>query len=249
MLGLLVACLSPSAETISLTVDGESRSAIVYAPTVKSNGKPAVYFVFHGFGASAKEAEVQFHIQKLDPSAYVIYGQGEPASFGRIGGQRHGGLQGRNTWQITPGQYRDRDIHFVQALMKWADNAGADASKRYCMGHSNGSFFSWVVLKELGAQFARFVGLEGPAAFNIAGVPARPAFLTAGSRDQLVNSEAVQTCTESLAKNNGCSAGSGSPVKTYAGANPVYLYTYEGGHVPPANVYEMAVKFCQTGRV
>ncbi len=251
-----------SGQNISLQVDGMTRTAIVYRPSVAQVAHPAVYFVFHGLGANANEADLQFRIQNLDNHAIVIYAQGLPAIGGEPEnatwrpGQRAGrpgtngqGIARKNTWQIVPGQYRDRDIHFVQALMDWADKNGADPTLRYCMGHSNGSMFSWVILKELGDKFAAFAGLEGGSWFDLAGAPKRPAFLSSGSRDQLAKPESILKCANALVRNNGCGPGKGSPVKVFSGPNPVVLAGYEGGHLPPKSIYEMAVKFCQTGKV
>lgn len=265
--------LTAAGETVTFQVDGVTRTALVYRPTADVKGKLPVYFVFHGLGGNAQSAAKQFHIQDLDPTALVIYGQGLPTSgfnsgasgaesriggFGQRGGARQGfgqgasklgGIGGKNSWQIMPKQFGDRDVHFVQSMIQWADQNGADSSRRFYVGHSNGSYFGWVVLQELGSQFTRFVGLNGPAAFPLKGVPAKPAFLTTGTDDKLVAESKVQQFADTLAKINGCGAGSGSPVKTYPGSNPVYLYDYLGGHMPPADAYKMAVKFCQTGRV
>lgn len=241
-----------SGGTVTFNVDGQTRSAIVYQPSSSSGKKPAVYLVFHGLGGNAKAAIRQFHIQELDPTAMVIYAEGIPAPqtdprANRVGSRnfRVGSL---NIWQIMPKQYGDRDIHFVQSLLKWADDHGGDSTRRYCIGHSNGSGFAWVVLKELGNAFTRFVGMNGGTLLSLKGATVKPVFVTAGTSDRLVSAASVETFAESLATHNGCSKGAGSPIKTFAGPKPVYLYEYNGGHMPPEDVYKMAVRFCQTGK-
>jgi polyhydroxybutyrate depolymerase len=238
-------------ETISFKVDGLTRTALVFRPSKSTKGKLPVYFVFHGLGGNADKASKQFHIQDLDPSALVIYGQG--ATTGAIGGKRRPGPasagRGASGWQIAPGQNGDRDIHFVSELLTWADKNGADASRRYIIGHSNGSGFAWVVLKEIGDKFTRFVGMNGGTRLPLTGSPKKPAFLITGTTDRVVSPSSVRTFAEKLAEYNGCGDGSGSPVKTFSGSSPVYLYEYDGGHMPPDDAYEKAVRFCQTKRV
>lgn len=241
-----------SGGTVTFNVDGQTRSAIVFQPSSPGGKKSAVYFVFHGLGGNAKAAVRQFHIQDLDPSATVIYAEGIPAPqtdprANRVGSRsfRAGNL---NTWQIMPKQYGNRDVHFVQALLKWADEHGADPQRRYYVGHSNGSGFAWVVLKELGNQFSRFVGMNGGTLLPLSGAPTKPVFLTAGTEDRLISAASVEKFADGLAAHNGCGRVTGSKVKTYPGTNPVYLYEYGGGHMPPEDAYKMAVKFCQTGK-
>ncbi len=236
---------------MTFQVDGQTRTALVFRPTADIKGKVPVYFVFHGLGSNAQKASKQFHIQDLDPTALVIYGQG--ATTGAQGGKRRPGPasagRGASTWQIAPGQNGDRDIHFVNELLTWADKSGADASKQYFIGHSNGSGFAWVVFKEIGDKFTRFVGMNGGTLLPLNGAPKKPAFLTTGSNDRVISPSSVRTFAQKLAQYNGCGAGSGSPIKAFDGPKPVYLYDYEGGHLPPSDVFQMAVKFCKTGRV
>ncbi|MEI8282104.1 MAG: hypothetical protein WCG75_06855, partial [Armatimonadota bacterium] len=169
---LFVSLVHPvGGETITLKVDGADRTATVFRPTSTTKTKPAVYFVFHGHGGTAQAATRQFHIQELDPSAIIIYGQGLPSE----GARRLG--DGKSGWQIGPGQNLDRDVHFVQSMINWADENGADSSKRYFIGHSNGSGFAWVVLKEIGDQFTRFVGMNGGTILPLRGAPVKPALL------------------------------------------------------------------------
>lgn len=244
--------VQPQGETVSFDVDGQKRSAIVFKPSSSRSGKPAVYFVFHGLGGTARAAVRQFHIHNLDSSAYVVYAEGVPAPAtperDRRVGARNFRMKGANTWQILPGQYGDRDVHFVQQMLKWADSAGADLARHYYIGHSNGSGFAWVVLKEIGGSFARFVGMNGGTLLPLNGALQKPTLLTTGSKDRIISATSVEKFAETLARHNGCSAGSGSPVKTFSGVNPVYLYEYNGGHMPPPDAYSMAVKFCQTGK-
>ena len=233
---LLVVLQTPSkGEWVQFDVDGKTRKAIIYKPqSVPSGTKPAVYFVFHGLGSNAQLSTTQFDIHELDPNAIVIYPEGIPAL--------PNGFRGS-----TSASSRQR-IERLGGMNTWADAAGADPAKRYYIGHSNGSGFAWVVLKEIGDQFARYVGMNGGTLLPLDGAAIRPTLLTTGTYDQLVSSKSVQRFADGLAKHNGCGDGTGSPIKTYPGENPVYLFEYESGHLPPKNAYEMAVKFCQTGK-
>ena len=244
-LALLSSPFQDKGETITFPVDGQTRSAIVFRPTQGNAKNAPIYFVFHGLGGNAKAAVRQFHIQDLDKSAFVVYAEEIPAPDGGLRRSRLGGL---NTWQIMPKQYGDRDIHFLQAMLDWANSVGVDSSRRYYVGPSNGSAFGWVVLKEIGGQFAKFVGMNAGSLLSLNDAVKKPTFLSTGTNDRIVNPRSVRSFAETLASHNGCSAGSGIPVKVFSGSNPVYLYEYDGGHMPPADAYSMAVKFCQTGQ-
>ena len=235
----------PTQDQITLHVDGIERTALVVRPSKPSRQKAAVYFVFHGLGANSTLAQKQFQLETLDPSATIIYADGvnnAPQVRSRTG-QRW-----MASWQVGVGQNLDRDVHFVEALLKWADENGSDPARHYFVGHSNGSSFAWIVLKEIGEKFSKFVGLNGGTILPLKGAPIKPTFLATGSNDRVVPPETVRRFADSLGAHNQCKAGFGSPVKTYAGSNPVYLYEYDGGHLSPKDVYEKAVRFCQTGK-
>ena len=247
MIASLLALVSPflaGSEVVKFQVNDVERSALVFKPSSPSREKAAAYFVFHGLGGNANASSRQFHIHELDPSSYVIYAEGlpNPNSGTRLASTRNG-------WQVMPGQNGDRDVHFVRAMLDWSKKHSIDPSRLYYVGHSNGSGFAWVVLKTLGREFNCFVGMNGGSMMPLAGVPARPTLLMTGASDRIVPPESVRRFADSLAAHNGCKLGSGSPVKVYPGTNPVYLYEYDGGHLPPKDAYEKVVKFCKAGKI
>src|SRR5438094_10481411 len=71
-----------SAETITWKVDGETRLAILYAPSTKSAGEKApLVFSFHGHGADIQNFQYT-GIHRMWPQAIVVYFQGLPSRDG-----------------------------------------------------------------------------------------------------------------------------------------------------------------------
>src|SRR5690242_2124487 len=99
-------------QTMSLTVDGVARTALVYVPPAgKTNPTPLV-FVFHGHGGSAQLAARSFHIETEWPEAIVVYPQGVNTP-GQLSDR-----EGRETgWQAAPGAQGDRDLKFFDAVL------------------------------------------------------------------------------------------------------------------------------------
>lgn len=265
MFAIILAALAAPGETVSLTVDGVERTALVFRPQV-STSKPPVYFVFHGYTASSREAAAQFNLQSITPDSLVIYPQGLPISLsdavpgngrrrstsaGRRGGGRGGdsvntdSRGGKPGWQILPGQANDRDLKFLDALTAWAEQQGADSTREYVAGHSNGSIFTNLVYATRGEHYAAFAALEGKGYAPITNAAIRPVFLSSGSNDPLAKPQGIQEYAQSVAQHNGCGQPTGTSPLQYPGPAPVELYTYTGGHVPPRNTYQALVNFCQ----
>src|SRR5215471_1842588 len=65
--------------TMTWTVDGATRTALVFAPP-QANGVAAhklpLVFAFHGHGGSSQTAAVGMHLQTVWPEAIIVYPQG-----------------------------------------------------------------------------------------------------------------------------------------------------------------------------
>src|SRR5438874_10439722 len=90
-----------SAETITWKVEGETRLAILYAPSTKSAGEKApLVFSFHGHGEDIQNFQYA-GIHRMWPKAVVVYFQGLP------------GRDGLSGWQVEKGEYNDPDLKLV----------------------------------------------------------------------------------------------------------------------------------------
>src|SRR5512141_1616546 len=103
---LLTASASLAAPlTLTWTIDGVERQAVVFPPANTGVKAPAV-FAFHGHGGTMRSAALAMHFQTVWPEAVVVYMQGLPTQS-RVDPQ---GL--RSGWQQRPGQNGDRDLKF-----------------------------------------------------------------------------------------------------------------------------------------
>src|SRR5215831_20946158 len=63
--------------TMTWTVDGVSRTALVFAPKPTAAGyKVPLVFAFHGHGGNMQAAAMGMHLQTLWPEAVIVYPQG-----------------------------------------------------------------------------------------------------------------------------------------------------------------------------
>ncbi|HEX3586789.1 MAG TPA: esterase, partial [Candidatus Angelobacter sp.] len=65
--------------TMTWTVDGVRRQALVFAPApvLTTNAQPIpLVFAFHGHGGTMKAASQVMHLQTLWPGAVIVYPQG-----------------------------------------------------------------------------------------------------------------------------------------------------------------------------
>src|SRR4249919_3723003 len=111
--GLLALCArSVSAEVLTWTVDGNTREAIVFAPSAPTpGGKAPLIFSFHGHGDNMDNFQYTY-LHRAWPEAIVVYFQGLPSRDGLSG------------WQVERGEYNDRDLKLV-------DTALASLRKKY----------------------------------------------------------------------------------------------------------------------
>ena len=94
------------------TVDGATRTGIVYAPEAALQSSAPVVFVFHGHGGTAQHAARTMAYHTQWPEAIVVYLQGLPTP-----GQLTDPEGKRPGWQKAPGDQNDRDDYFHPALL------------------------------------------------------------------------------------------------------------------------------------
>jgi polyhydroxybutyrate depolymerase len=131
--------------TMTWTVDGDSRTALVFAPpsgpSVAAHKLPLI-FAFHGHGGTSQTAALGMHLQTFWPEAVVVYPQGlKTRSKIDPNGDQYG-------WQVERGQagLHDRDLKFFDAMLAGLrQQFPIDDSRIYSTGFSNGAMFSYLL--------------------------------------------------------------------------------------------------------
>jgi polyhydroxybutyrate depolymerase len=231
----------------SWTIDGVERTALVATPSAPApaSGSPLV-LIFHGHGGTAAHSARTFAIHTHWPEAVVIYGQGLPTP-GRLSdpaGQRPG-------WQHAVGDQGDRDLKYVDAVLKWARSRFTiDAKRIYAGGHSNGGTMTYVLWVGRGDVFAAVA--PSASVFRRDLMPSakpKPALIIIGEKDQLVPVPAQRLGLEAAMRLNQASrtgeSWSGPYTKLHKstiGAD-VVTYIHPGDHTMPADAGALMVKF------
>ena len=236
----MVTSAQQGGETVTFKVGDVERTALVFRPA-KGAKNPPVLFMFHGHGGGSRQASIQWRYQQTWPDAVVVYPQGLPGWKGKTDPE---GVKAG--WQGAPGQLDDRDLVFVDEMLKWAGKEfNAVPARTFVTGHSNGSLFTWVLQASRGDKFAAYAGACAPGALWFRSAPIKPMFVVAGVSDPLVGIRAMRLFSDAAVRRNG----GGEPtvredgIKVYSGKQPVWVWEYEGGHTPPRNAGEKVVGF------
>src|SRR4051794_1723968 len=90
---------------MTVSVDGTTRSAVVYPGASASSDPSPLVFVFHGLAADPATEQSRTQFPKAWPEATVVYPQGLFTELPFVGFNGLG-------WQFAPGKYSDRDLRF-----------------------------------------------------------------------------------------------------------------------------------------
>jgi polyhydroxybutyrate depolymerase len=228
------------------TIDGVERSAVVASPAAPAGraGSPLV-LVFHGHGGTSQHSARTFLIHTNWPEAVVIYAQGlpTPGLITDADGVKPG-------WQHSPGDQKDRDLKFVDAMLAWArSHFTIDPARIYACGHSNGGTMTYVLWAARGDEFAAFA--PSASVFRrelIVAAKPKPALIIAGEKDQLVSFAAQQLSLNAMLRLNRADP-TATPWSSQAvlhkssiGAD-VVAYIHHGDHTMPTDAGRMMVKF------
>ena len=223
-------------------LDGVAREALVVEPA-KTTEHPPLVFVFHGHGGTAKHAAEKYAYHKQWAEAVVVYPQGlnTPGKLTDPDGKKTG-------WQSGPGDQKDRDLKFVDAMLKslLADRA-IDPKRVYASGHSNGGGFTYLLWANRASSFAAFAP---SAAVTREKLTPMPAMHIAGENDPLVKYDWQKRMLDTVRKVNGCDA-DGKPAGKFCteyaskGGTPVVAYVHPGDHTFPADAPKRIVEFFQ----
>ncbi len=170
--------------TMTWTVDGVARTALVFAPQPTAVGGPSpVIFAFHGHGGTSQTAATGMHFQTLWPEAIVVYPQGlkTPSKV-----DPNGNFPG---WQVVLGQPNlgDRDLNFFDAMLAGLkEKFSVDEKRIYATGFSNGAIFSYLLWAERGKTLAALGICAGRLVSPEPLTLPRPVSIIAGKADPIL---------------------------------------------------------------
>ena len=232
------AASAEGSEVMTWKVDGETRRAIVYAPSANSaGGKAPLVLSFHGHGDDMQNFQ-HTDLHRAWPEALVVYFQGLPS--------RRDGLSG---WQVEKGQDDDRDLKLVDgALASLRDKFKVDETRIYSTGFSNGANFTYLLWAERPRVFAAFAPVAGRLRPSVQPTQPKPLFHVAGMRDGTVRFADQQDAIETARRvdkvtGKGASCGSGCTIYESPGAAAVMTWIHPGGHEYPDSTSERMAKF------
>ncbi|MFO0814970.1 MAG: prolyl oligopeptidase family serine peptidase [Gemmatales bacterium] len=241
---LLLSTPAQESQTRTWDVDGVKREALIFTPAKKSEGKVPVIFDFHGHGGSARNAARAHHLHEAWPEAIVVYMQGlkTPGRLTDPEGKKTG-------WQAGPGDQKDRDLHFFDAVLaSMKKEYPVDENRIYATGHSNGGAFTYLLWARRGDIFAAFAPVAASAGIYFTDAKPKPVFHAASEKDPLVTF-AMQTRTlDRVKKLNGCKEqgepwAKGCLQYPSKNGNPVVIYLHDEGHKYPEPTPRLIVKF------
>lgn len=240
--GIASNCFGFEPAPTKFKVNGVEREALIFLPTTTS--KAPVIFAFHGHGGNMYFAARGMAFQNVWPEAIVVYPQGLPTPG--IVLDREGKKPG---WQNSPGQEDDRDLKFVDAMLKTLrEKYSIDENRIYATGFSNGGLFTYLLLSQRPNAFAAFA--PGGAALlpQVSLTKARPVLHYGGQADQLAKFARQQATIEQLRRFNDCpdageSCGPNCMVYRSSKAAPVETFIHPLGHLYPPAVTPVIVDF------
>ena len=183
---------------VSVTSDGTTRRALVYAPQVQKSAAPLV-FVFHGRGGSMSGISQKLDIHNHWSEAIVVYPQG---MWGE-GRYREG-----FGWVISDTDDEGRDIRFFDVLLEYIEKSyNVDADNIFATGHSNGGGFTYALWAFRGDKFKGFAPSASSTrrlGENANKRKPKPVLIIGGSEDDVVRIERVRREIEIVKQINGC---------------------------------------------
>lgn len=183
LLFLIFSILIFSQITNNYTINGSSRKAIIYEPTIKSSKTPVI-FVFHGHGGNANYASRRLNIQDYYREALVVFMEGLP-------GRKVPGIDPNRTmngWQIFTDDLEGRDITFFDTVFsEIRKDYQMDDNRIYLLGHSNGARFANVLWKERGDKITAICSASAQGGNMISGAIPISVWMYMGKNDKIVS--------------------------------------------------------------
>lgn len=235
---LLVA--TARAERMKLTVDGESREALVFPPSKKDPaGKAPVILAFHGRGGNMQETSQGMRFEAAWPEAIVVYMQGTPLDSSPDG----------YFWRYPGQPFADRDLDFCDhVLAALSAKFSVDVRRIYAAGFSNGAAFSYVLWGARPNTFAAFGIVAGLIPPGVHLTVAKPAVVIGGDHDQTVKFPTQLAAMQAAravdgAGDTGTPCGPQCTLYSASKGAPVVTYIHGGDHIFPGDAASHIVKF------
>lgn len=246
----LAACFllqtDPEFDTITMTIRGEERRAIIVRPSQGAAPHPVI-FGFHGHGGNGRNAARSFNLHEEWPEAIAVYPFGLPTATGR---DPEGLKPG---WGYGP---ENRDVAFFDSLLEQviAKEKG-DGGRVFVMGHSNGGGFVYGLWRWRGDKLAGVAPSAAAGARPPFEVRPKPAFMMMGQQDAVVPFESQKASLINVLKvnlNSDLSAPPkpdyerslrGSTVRGWKGKERTGVFEHPGGHQFPAQAVKIMVQF------
>ncbi|MEO8256007.1 MAG: PHB depolymerase family esterase [Acidobacteriota bacterium] len=225
------------AEVKAWRLNGETRRAIVYAPSAKTaSGRAPLVLSFHGHGDNMQNFQ-HTDLHRAWPEAIVVYFQGLPSRDGLAG------------WQVEKGQDDDRDLALVDAaITSLREEFKVDEARVYSTGFSNGANFTYLLWAERPGVFAAFAPVAARLRPSVKLMRPKPIVHIAGTgdaqiryADQLAAIEAARRANGATGKGTGC--GGGCTIYDSPSGAPVMTWIHPGGHEYPDSTSERIAKF------
>jgi len=243
---MLVALLATAAfaapVTVSLTVDKLVRTALVYPGKGAQQTPAPVVLAFHGFTSNARQMDALTRIERAWPEATVVYPQGLAVTLLRLTGPG---------WQTFPGDLGDRDLHFVDALLRELGRRyQVDPRRVYATGISNGAIFTYELFATRPQTFAAFAPVAGWQFFlGPTTATPRPVLIIQGANDRVVRPRLAEEARDAVRRINGCGQRTVEWAPGYQSYQPcrsgmpVIWHLWNGGHWWPNDATRYIVKF------
>lgn len=247
-LAALAGSVAAQGTTMTWTVEGVQRVALVFAPAPTIAGvKHPIVFVFHGHGGNMQGMAQSAHIQTFWPGAIVVYPQGVPTPSPGPGDPQ--GL--RPGWQFEAGQTgtNDRDLKFFDAMLAtFEQKFSVDDQRIYSTGFSNGAIFSYLLWAERGKVLAAFGICAGMLWSSEHLTEPRAAAIVGGTADTTLPFTVQQQSIEAArqvdnATGAGQPCGPGCTRYPSTSQTPVVTRIHSGGHVYPPWASQFFVNF------
>lgn len=226
-------------------VNGVTREALIHAPEKSDQPVPLVFF-FHGHTGTAGHAARRYEVHKAWPEAVFIYPQGLPTP-GKT--DPEGKFTG---WQQAPGEQDNRDVKFFDVMLARArTERKIDDTRIYCMGHSNGAVFTYVLAATRPDTFAALAPSAGTMRILKGRPQPVPVIHFAGTNDPLVTYAGQQFTLRAMRRINQC-ADTSTPwhpdtphCELFASSigAPVVVMTHDEKHAFHESVPALAVRF------
>lgn len=242
---LSLALSAYSLDSITLSVEGAKRDALIYLPANNDAATAPVIFVYHGHGGNMNASADRFHLETYWPEAIVVYPQGlNTPTASDPEGKKPG-------WQRFVGDQGDRDIKFFDALVEYLkQNYAVEAKRMFAAGFSNGGRMAYMLLAGRGESLAAVASVAGVLYVkdDFKMLQPKPIFHAAGKKDDTIKYATQKETIEYFLKLNKCKA-NGKKINEYlteypsASDNPVMTYVHNGGHEIPGDSLPYIIEF------